>query len=185
MTETPRRICLVGVRGVGKTTLIRSIIGELPRIDYLVGSAILRELAGDDFQRFDHLPPEVKEDYRHEAIRWMERRQAREGRTILCDGHTSLLDESTGEVGPVFTELDCRFFRELILLEAPAELILAHRQADTSKRRSLDLEVIRAEIEGERSTSQRIATEWGMDLHRLPPSRDPTLAATLKEILAT
>ena len=51
-----RRVCLVGVRGVGKTTLIRSLLPQLPHVDYIVGSAVLRELAGADFARFDHLP---------------------------------------------------------------------------------------------------------------------------------
>ena len=53
--SNPRRICLVGVRGVGKTTLIRKVIDSLPTVDYIVGSAVLRELAGAEFQRFDHL----------------------------------------------------------------------------------------------------------------------------------
>ena len=183
MSHRSRRICLVGVRGVGKTTLIRSVIDELTWVDHLVGSTILRGLAGEDFARFDHLPPAVKQGYREEAIRWMERRQAREDRCILCDGHTSLLDESTGVVGPVFTELDCRFFRELILLEAPADVVLAHRSADPTKRRSLYPQVIQAEILGERASCQRIAHEWGMALHRLPSSHDPDVGRALKELL--
>ena len=170
-THSLRRICLVGVRGVGKTTLIRS--------------AVLRELAGDDFRRFDHLPPAVKERYRQDAITWMEKRQAHHGKHILCDGHTSLLDESTGQVGPVFTERDCRFFRELILIEAPAETILQRRRADSSKRRSLDPAVVAAELRGERQSSQSIAEQWSMTLHRLPPNTDHRAAAALMEILSS
>ena len=153
----PRRICLVGVRGVGKTTLVRSVLPRLPLVDHVVGSAVLRELAGDAFARFDHLSPDVKDGYRRQAIVWMEARQAREGRTILCDGHTSLLDESTGRVSAVFTKEDCRFFRELILVEAPLEVILARRVGDSTKRRNLDRSVIEAEIDGERETAARIA----------------------------
>ena len=180
-----RRICLVGVRGVGKTTLIRSVIEALPQVDYVVGSAVLRELAGADFARFDHLPPAVKEQYRHNAIRWMEERQARSGKHILCDGHTSLLDESTGTVGTVFTERDCRFFHEILLLEAPVDVVLAHRRGDASKRRSLDPEVISAELSAERASSRLIAEQWGISLHVLPPSTDPTTPARLKELLTS
>lgn len=178
-----RRICLVGVRGVGKTTLIRSVIDQLPGIDYIVGSAVLRELAGAEFARFDHLPPETKQRYREDAIRWMEARQASTGKHVLCDGHTSLLDESTGRVAPVFTELDCRFFQELVLLEAPAEVVLERRRKDPSKRRSLDLDVIREELAGERETSRSIARSRGMVLHVLPPSTDPTAGHRLVELL--
>ena len=180
-----RRICLVGVRGVGKTTLIRSVIGALPEVDYIVGSAVLRELAGADFARFDHLPHAVKEQYRHDAIRWMEARQARCGKHILCDGHSSLLDESTGIIGTVFTESDCRFFRELLLLEAPVDVVLAHRRGDASKRRSLDPEVIAAELSAERDSSRLIAEQWGMSRLVLPPSTDLATPSRLKELLTS
>lgn len=179
-----RRICLVGARGVGKTTLVRSVLPLLPNVEHIVGSAVLRELAGPDFARFDHLPPEVKHRYREEAIAWMEEHQYREGKDILCDGHTSLLDESTGTVSPVFTERDCRFFRELILLEAHVDVVLAHRRADPSKRRSLDPQIIQQEMDGERSTCARIAEQWGMRLHRLPESTDPSTPSRLLEVLS-
>jgi len=186
MNKPPlRRLCLVGVRGVGKSTLIRKVVADLPSVDYIVGSVVLRELAGADFQRFDHLPPEVKQQFREQAISWMEARQARTGKHILCDGHTSLLDESTGLVGPVFTERDCGFFRELILLEASVEAVLEQRKADMTKRRSLDPQVIAAEIDGERVTSRRVAESWEMLFHTLPASRDPNAASRLKEILQT
>ena len=177
-----RRICLVGVRGVGKTTLVRSVLPQLPGVEHVVGSAVLRELAGAEFDRFDHLSTERKQHFREEAIRWMERHQASVGRHILCDGHTSLLDESSGRVGEVFTELDCRFFRELILLDAPLDVVLARRAGDTRKRRSLDPAVVRAEIAGERESCQRIAEEWGMRLHRLP-SDPEAVSEALQEVL--
>ena len=182
-TSKLRRICLVGVRGVGKTTLIRSVVNRLPDIDYIVGSAVLRELAGADFARFDHLPPEVKEQYRHDAITWMQERQARVGKHILCDGHTALLDESTGKVGMVFTERDRGFFREIVLLEAPVEVILAHRQGDTSKIRSLDPHVIAAEVSAEGACSRLIAEESSMQLHHLTLCNDGAAALRLVELL--
>lgn len=183
MTAALRRICLVGVRGVGKTTLIRAVLDQLPDVDYVVGSAVLRELAGPEFARFDHLPPTVKQRYRENAIEWMETRQARVGKHLLCDGHTALLDESTGRVGPVFTERDCRFFRELVLFEAPAEIVLARREGDPNKRRSLDLAVIRNELEGERRSCEVLAGAWGMTLHRLAAGTDLQLRAALLEVL--
>lgn len=181
--NTLRRICLVGVRGIGKSTLVRALAPELPDVDHVVGSAVLRELAGADFARFDHLPPAVKHNYRVSAIDWMVRRQTAQRRHILCDGHTSLLDESTGLVGPVFTEADCRFFRELVLMDATVDLVKVRRRGDASKRRSLDPEVIAAELAGERMSSERIARQWGMKLHRLPVGDEATIQAAFREIL--
>jgi len=181
--QAPRRICLVGVRGVGKTTLIRSVLPALPMVDYVVGSAILRELAGSAFEHFDSLPAEVKQRYREDAIRWMETRQERIGRHILCDGHTTLLNPSTAQVEQVFTELDCGFFRELILLEAPAEVILQRRRDDTTKRRNMELEVLRAELAGEREVCSRLARAHGMQLHELPIGDGAAIAHRLTEVL--
>lgn len=178
-----RRVCLVGVRGIGKTTLVRAALPRLQHVDHVVGSAVLRELAGPDFARFDHLPAPVKEDYRRRAIGWMEARQQAERRLILCDGHTSLLDESTGRVGPVFTEADCRFFRELILVEGPMEVVLARRANDSAKKRSLDPAVLAAEAAGERETAGRLAEAWGLRLHRLPSITDPSIVDQLVELL--
>ncbi|MCP4871990.1 MAG: AAA family ATPase [Proteobacteria bacterium] len=181
---TLRRICLVGVRGVGKTTLVRSVLPELEGVEHIVGSAVLRELAGAEFDRFDHLAPARKQAYREEAILWMERHQEATQRHVLCDGHTSLLDESTGRVGVVFTESDCRFFRELVLLEAPLVEVLSRRRADPSKSRSLDPEVVRAEMAGESESCVKIADRWGMRLHRLPTEPDAARVRLL-EVLAS
>lgn len=182
-SQSLRRICLVGIRGVGKTTLIRSVLPDLLGVDHIVGSAVLRELAGNAFANFDNLAPEVKQRYREDAIRWMEAHQEREGRHILCDGHTTLLNASRHQVEQVFTELDCRFFRELILLEAPAEVVLQRRRDDPSKRRNLDLDLLHAELAGERETCYRIARAHGMRLHELPGGNDVSVALRLKELL--
>ncbi|NOJ81440.1 AAA family ATPase [Myxococcus xanthus] len=168
---------------MGKTTLIRSLLPDLPMMDYVVGSAILRELAGEAFAQFDSLPPDVKQRYREDAIRWMERRQERTGRHILCDGHTTLLNPSTRQAEQVFTQLDCNFFRELILLEAPAEVVLQRRRDDPSKRRNLDSELLREELAGERAACYRIARTHGMQAHELPVGDDLAITYRLKELL--
>jgi len=184
MTLDLRRICLVGVRGIGKSTAVRGVIDALPLVDHVVGSAVLRELAGEAFARFDHLPPPEKQRYRERAIDWMEDRQRREQRHVLCDGHTALLDESTGSVGSVFTLRDCAFFRELILLEGPVELVLQRRIADPSKRRSVDAAVVVAEIAAERETSRELADRYGMRLHRVQVDDDVVLRRRLVELLS-
>lgn len=184
MTPGARRICLVGVRGIGKSSMIREVAGHFPSIDHIIGSSVLQELAGPDFEHFDYLPPLKKHAYRVGVIEWMEQRQAKLGRHILCEGHTVLFDESTKVVGPVFTPADCHFYRELILMDSAIEMILARRQADTSKLRCLDPKIIAKELAGERTTSELIAQTWGMKLHRLPIGNDSDIYQHFREILA-
>ena len=183
MTSLYRRICLIGVRGVGKSTLAKKIISELPHIDYIVGSSVLRTLAGDDFEHFDALPESVKHNYRVRAIEWMEQRQHLQGKTILCDGHTSLYNEKTSKVERVFTESDCRFFNELILLEAPLNVVLERRLGNPEKKRHLDPQIIQAEIKGEREISTRIAAQWNMKTHQLSFNNDEIIIQNVKDIL--
>ena len=177
-----RRICLVGVRGIGKTTLIRSLLPQLPEVEHIVGSAVLRELVGPEFDHFDGLPEPVKERYRRAAIAWMERHQDEQRKAILCDGHTSLMDERTRSVVPVFTDRDGAFFRELILLDGPPELVVTRRTADPTKWRATEVGLIAAELEGERSISEAVAQRWGMVLHRLQAD-EPTVGIRLLELL--
>ncbi len=168
---------------MGKTTLLKSVLHQRPQVEHIVGSAVLRELAGPDFARFDFLPACTKIAYREKAVTWMEDHQAASQLHLLCDGHTALLDESTGCVESVFTASDCRFFHELILMDADEDLVLQRRQGDTSKRRSLDPAVIAAELDAERRTVHSIAAQWGLTLHLLPP--EPCAAAVaLIEILS-
>jgi adenylate kinase len=174
-----RRVCLVGVRGVGKTTLLRRVLPNLEPWEHIVGSRVLRELVGADFSNFDALPEPVKTDYRRQAIAWMEAHQSRTGLNLLCDGHTTLIDLDGG-VEQVFTDEDCRFFRELILLEAPAAVVLERRRLDRKPRRPRTLAQVQAELDGERGCCRRLARQWGLTLHELPPN---DLEQALREAL--
>lgn len=178
-----RRVCLVGVRGTGKTTLIRSAIERLPSFEVVTGSAVIREIAGSEFAHFDQLPSNVKRCYREAAIEWIERLQVATGKHLLCEGHTTLLDERSRQIEAIFTERDCKFFREIVLLEASPDEIFARRKGDLSKRRSLDPNLILAEIEAERETTKQIAMSWGMTLYELSNSGYQTITRRLEEIL--
>jgi adenylate kinase len=83
----------------------------------------------------------------------------------------------------VFTDHDCCFFRELVLLEAPLSTVLARRTQDTAKRRNIDPEIIKKEIAAERNTSRLLAERWGMLLHELPQNTGPLASQRLLELL--
>ncbi len=162
-----RRFCLIGVKGIGKTTLIRSILADIPKVDYLIGSQVLRELVGPEFDQFDTFPEEEKQMYRELAISWMEERQKKTRKTILVDGHTTLFNPNVGRVEGVFTELDCKFFTDFILFEATPETILERRKNDPSKHRNLDIRLILEELAAERSESHKIAKRYGQKIQYL------------------
>ena len=85
-----RRYCLIGIKGIGKTTLIKKILEEIPNIDYLIGSQILRQLVGVRFDNFDYFPEAERQKYREKAIEYMIARQNEIQKDILVDGHTTL-----------------------------------------------------------------------------------------------
>lgn len=177
-----RRLCMVGVSGLGKTTLLRALAPRLPGYLCLTGSTLLRELCGAEFARFDHLPEPRKAALRHAAIRRMEQLQREGGQHLLCEGHTTLRSRASGLVEPVFTTEDCGFFRELILLEAPASLVGARRRADTARQRPSAEEIVAEELAAEAAESQRVAAQHGLQLHRLSAA-DPDLPARLLTLL--
>lgn len=162
-----RRLCLVGVSGLGKTTLVRTMAPRLPSFCCLTGSALLRELCGAEFQYFDHLPEVRKRELREAAICRMAQIQDERQMHILCDGHTTLRSRASGMIEPVFTAQDCAFFHELILLHAPASVVIARRQADVARPRLTDEAKVVEEIEAEAAECRRIAKCHGMRLHQL------------------
>ena len=178
-----RRTCMVGIRGIGKTTLIKSILANLSWIDYLIGSSILRQLVGDDFINFDNYPEERKQYFREQAIRYMEERQNQIQKDILVDGHTTLYNQQTRKVDAVFTDLDCRFFTDLIYYNAPAEVVLQRRLKDTTKKRIIDLNTIKQELDGERAESQRIAQAFRMGWYEISEDVFEVMQKNLSSLL--
>ena len=162
-----KRFCLIGVKGIGKTTLINSILDKIPHIDYLIGSQVLRSLVGLEFDNFDSFPDGEKKRFREEAIAFMIKRQYEMKKDILVDGHTTLYNRDTNSPENVFTELDCKFFTDLILYETSAEKVLERRKKDLNKKRILELPIIKKELKYERLNSQRIAKSNGMQMHYL------------------
>ncbi|KKN64429.1 hypothetical protein LCGC14_0491720 [marine sediment metagenome] len=178
-----RRYCLIGIKGIGKTTLIKTILKEIPNIDYLIGSQILRQLVGEGFDNFDYFPEEVKKNYREKAIEYMIQRQNETQKKILVDGHTSLYNPISKEPENVFTELDCTFFTDLILLEVSDLTVLERRKSDSKKKRITDLSIITKELSFERKNSENIAKKYGMKMHYLNEKFYDTLDLELIKIL--
>ncbi len=178
-----RRICLIGIKGIGKTTLIKSVLDKFSNIDYLIGSQILRELVGPTFDRFDYFPEDKKKFFREKAIEYMLNRQQEIQKDVLVDGHTTLYNPIKKKPENVFTQLDCSFFTDLILLEVNALNVLERRKNDLNKKRITDLSIIKEELAFERTNSKRIAKEYGMQIFYLKEGVQTDLKKSLLKIL--
>ncbi len=178
-----RRYCLIGIKGIGKTTLIKAILEEIPNIDYLIGSQILRQLVGPRFDNFDYFSEEEKQKYREKAIEYMTKKQNETQKDILVDGHTTLYNPISKEPENVFTELDCQFFTNLILYEVNALTVLERRKSDSFKKRILNLSIIKREISFERENSENIAKKYGMQMHYLDEGSQNNLNIEIIKIL--
>lgn len=174
----PRRICIIGARGVGKSSLVKA---ALPRLDgwlHIVGSDILRSLLPEG-QTMADLDGQQRRDYRHLAAAQMLRRDLVGKAGLLCEGHCALYSERTGIVEEVFTSTDEALFTEIIELVAPAEEVLRRRQRDQLKIRPVSIQAIEAEIAAEHQAARAICLRTGCKLTTLGADDLSGLLSTL------
>jgi adenylate kinase len=165
-TLRPRRVCIIGARGVGKSSLVKA---ALPRLDgwaHVIGSEILRSLLPEGLVMAS-LDNQQRRHYRHLAAATMLRQDLTGKTGLLCEGHCALYSERTGSVEEVFTQTDDALFTEIIELLAPAEEVLRRRQRDPLKVRPLSLQAIKAEILAEHQAARAACLRSGCKLTTL------------------
>lgn len=179
-----KRYCLVGVKGIGKTTLITSILNDAPTLEYVTGSSILRKLVGAErFQYFDNFPDNEKAQYRKQAIKYLEEMQLKEHKSIIVDGHVSLYNSASGKVDNVFTDLDINFYTDIILYDAQKETVLERRKNDKKKTRILEMDIIEKELIAEREEAIRICRDYNKNFYHLKDWSGYDIRKDLLEIL--
>jgi adenylate kinase len=165
-SSRPRRVCIVGARGVGKSSLVKA---ALPRLDgwvHLIGSEILSSLLPEG-QTTAALDPLQRRNYRHIAAAFMLKQDLAGKTGLLCEGHCALYSDRTGTAEEVFTEADDALFTEIIELIAPADEVLRRRQRDQLKPRPLTLQAIEAEIFAEHQAARNACLRSGCKLTTL------------------
>ena len=161
-----RRVCIIGARGVGKSSLVKA---ALPRLDdwlHIVGSDLLRSLLPEG-QTMAELDAQQRRDYRHLAAAHMLRRDLTGKAGLLCEGHCALYSERTGVAEEIFTSTDEALFTEIIELIAPAEEVLRRRQRDRLKARPMTMQAIEAEIMAEHQAARAVCLRTGCKLTTL------------------
>ena len=205
MPLCPRRICIIGPRGVGKSHVVRELLPEIKNCVHVVGSDLLKaELRRHGLSSMEGLDEVTKDVLRQFASEEMVRRASAGCDIFICEGHAALLParplgriekawrqamvwlgkrERVFDVSVGFTELDKAFFNEVILVEADLEVIQERRLADKDKQRAVDMDSIRADMEAERSKAAEICRESGAAL-RVVDANIPSLTkATLRGLL--
>jgi adenylate kinase len=158
-------ICVCGVPGVGKSTLLRKHVESHPLDEHIVGSSVVKKIiAPATVQEFDTWSQADRTRVREQAIQQLsELRHGCSGR-LLVDGHFTLRNRSTAELETVFTEGDISFYNALVLLEASAEEILGWRDTDERKRPQDTLATLSTHLEQEREAARKISAMMGVRL---------------------
>jgi adenylate kinase len=156
-------VCVGGVPGVGKTTLLRAHEQKIPDDRQLTGSSVIREIiAPHGFDALDSWPLHRREEVRVESIRRLDGLRAACHGRLLVDGHFTLRNRSTGILEPVFTEQDQAFFDALVLVNCTAEVVLRWRGADGRGRPDETPQLVAEHLEAEQREGKRLARSMGV-----------------------
>ncbi|WP_196214152.1 AAA family ATPase [Methanolobus vulcani] len=167
-----RRICFTGVRGVGKSSVLKEINKEKLNLCFTSGSDILQDMMGETYSQFEFLPEYKKYAYRLKIRDSLHKMQEVNGKDLLVDSHLTVYNLKTGEIDGIFTHMDYGFYTDIILLDSYPERILDHRQRDSKKKRITDLDVIRKELDFERQKAAEISEKYGIRLHIIQMGED-------------
>lgn len=160
-----RRFCFTGIRGVGKSTVIKRIRSSVPDVKFVSGSDLLDDMMGEDYKHFEYLPEAEKYDLRIKLNDLLHATQKNAAKNLVVDSHLTVFNLKTHVIDTIFTEKDLEFYTDIILLDSYPERILDHRQRDTTKKRIIDLEVIRRELDFERQKAAEVSKKYGIRLH--------------------
>jgi adenylate kinase len=167
-----RRICFTGVRGVGKSSVLKEINKEKLNFCFTSGSDILQDMMGEAYSQFEFLPEYKKYAYRLKIRDTLHKMQEENNNDLLVDSHLTVYNLKTKEIDVIFTHMDYGFYTDIILLDSYPERILDHRQRDSKKKRITDLDVIRKELDFERQKAAEISEKYGIRLHVIQMGED-------------
>lgn len=178
-----RAFCLVGVRGSGKTAMVRAVLPKVPQFAYVSTDTVLRSLVGPRYEEFDLFPDVIKKQFRSRAIMYLKEESARSHRQLIVEDHASLYNPNTRRIERVLPEEASFFYTDLILHQVDPRTVLARRREKRMDRRYLDLDEIKKEVATEEAEARRFADSGGLDLHVIPDSGGLEGAMRLLRIL--
>lgn len=177
-------ICIAGVAGAGKTTILRAHVDREIRDMQITGSSIVKAIiAPATVQEFDSWPSEKRDAVREQSIQRLRGLQAQSNGRLLVDGHFTLRNRISGELEPIFTSEDQEFFQALVLIHPLPKAILSQRAFSSRNRGTESIEEITAHIEYEQQEGRRLAQLMGVPLRELHEADIPGRLRSLVEFL--
>jgi adenylate kinase len=175
---------MVGVRGCGKTTLIRSVLPKIGRFEYITTDTVIRSLVGTQYAQFNNFPDEVKKQTRSRAIMYMREETERFHAQLIVEDHATLYNPNTRKIERVLPEESSFFYTDMILLSVDPGTVLRRRRSDLLVKRTLDLEFIKREVQAEEAEARKYADIVGMDFHLIKDEGGPEPALKLLRLLS-
>ncbi len=178
-----RAYLMVGVRGSGKTTLIRSVLPRVGRFEYISTDTVIRSLVGTQYPQFNNFPDEVKKQIRSRAIMYMRDETERFHSQLIVEDHATLYNPNTRKLERVLPEEASFFFSDIILHSVEPSVVLQRRRSDPLVKRTLDLEFIKREVLVEEDMAHKYASLSHMDFHVIKDQGGPEPAERLFRLL--
>ncbi len=177
-------VCVGGVPGVGKTTLLSCHVTSEPRDMQVTGSSIVKRIiAPATVNELDGWSPDRRQMVREQSIRELMTLRGQCHGRMLIDGHFTLRNRATGVLEPIFTSEDKDFFNALILIHAQPDSVLAQRGRDGRNRSVESVEDVVAHIEFELQEGRRLARDMGVPLLELTECGLPQRLRAMAEFL--
>lgn len=174
---------MVGVRGCGKTTLIRSVLPKLSHFEYVCTETVIASLVGSQYPQFSYFPDEIKKQVRSRAIMYMKEETERFKSQLIVEDHTTMYNPHSRRIERILPEEASFVYTDLILHSVEPTLVLQRRRSDPTVKRTLDLDFIEQEVLIEETESRRYADLGRLDLHILKDYGDLTPPHALLKLL--
>ncbi|WMX17170.1 ATP-binding protein [Aureispira sp. CCB-E] len=161
-----RRIGLYGVKGVGKTTILKEVNKLTSNAVWLEGAKLVLDAAKLPLTEFKKLPKDKKHLFREQAIEKAIEVQSKMNKHILIDGHL-VFPKGEDEFENVMTDKDNLFYTDFVYLVFPPKVILQRQKDDLIKKRIYSLKTIKNWIEFEMSELEKVCELYKINLHIL------------------
>lgn len=156
---------MTGVRGVGKSTVVNQIKEKVNNVHFITGSDVLRNMMEEEYSNFEYLPEDEKYSLRIKLNEILRGIQKETGMDLVVDAHLTVFNVKTKLIDTIFTQKDIDFYTDIILLDSNPEKVYYHRMKDVKKKRIVDFETIKKEVETERREASKISSQNGMNLY--------------------